>query len=216
MNFVQFLNLASGTAANGANAGKSQISLIVMMVLLFAVMYFVMIRPQKKKQKEEQQMRDSIEVGDEITTIGGIVGRVVTVKDDSLIIETGAERNRIKIMRWAISTNNTANEKLEAERAAAKEAQEAEKKKSVKDMSDAELRAKISRLQLEKQYADLSRQTEPVSKGKKFVEGIMTKSGENIGTQLTTYVMGTAVNKALAGVFKDEAIVNPKKGQKDK
>lgn len=124
MNFVQFLNLASGTAANGANAGKSQISLIVMMVLLFAVMYFVMIRPQKKKQKEEQQMRDSIEVGDEITTIGGIVGRVVTVKDDSLIIETGAERNRIKIMRWAISTNNTANEKLEAERAAAKEAQE--------------------------------------------------------------------------------------------
>ena len=51
MNLVQFLNLASGTAANGANAGKSQISLIVMMVLLFAVMYFVMIRPQKKKQK---------------------------------------------------------------------------------------------------------------------------------------------------------------------
>ena len=74
MNLVQFLNLASGTAANGANAGKSQISLIVMMVLLFGVMYFVMIRPQKKKQKEEQQMRDSIEVGDEITTIGGIVG----------------------------------------------------------------------------------------------------------------------------------------------
>lgn len=96
------------------------------------------------------------------------------------------------------------------------ETQEPEKKKSVKDMSDAELRVKISRLQLEKQYADLSRQTEPVSKGKKFVEGIMTKSGENIGTQLTTYVMGTAVNKALAGVFKDEAIVNPKKGQKDK
>ena len=51
MNLVQFLNLASGTAANGANAGKSQISLIVMMVLLFGVMYFVMIRPQKKKQK---------------------------------------------------------------------------------------------------------------------------------------------------------------------
>ena len=96
------------------------------------------------------------------------------------------------------------------------EAQEAEKKKSVKDMSDAELRAKISRLQLEKQYSDLSRQTEPVSKGKKFVENIMTKSGENIGTQLTTYVMGTAVNKALKGVFNDDAIINPKKGQKDK
>ena len=141
MNLVQFLNLASGTAANGANAGKSQISLIVMMVLLFAVMYFVMIRPQTKKQKEEQQMRDSIEVGDEITTIGGIVGRVVTVKDDSLIIETGAERNRIKIMRWAISTN-TANEKLEAERAAAKEAQEAEK---AAKMEEAKAKSKASR-----------------------------------------------------------------------
>lgn len=143
MNLVQFLNLASGTAANGANAGKSQISLIVMMVLLFGVMYFVMIRPQKKKQKEEQQMRDSIEVGDEITTIGGIVGRVVTVKDDSLIIETGAERNRIKIMRWAISTNNTANEKLEAERAAAKEAQEAAEKAA--KMEEAKAKSKASR-----------------------------------------------------------------------
>lgn len=112
------------------------------------------------------------------------------------------------------ATKKKAKEKVKEK--AKEEAQEAEKKKSVKDMSDAELRAKISRLQLEKQYADLSRQTEPVSKGKKFVEGIMTKSGENIGTQLTTYVMGTAVNKALAGVFKDEAIVNPKKGQKDK
>ena len=97
MNLVQFLNLASGTAANGAASGKSQISLIVMMVLLFGVMYFVMIRPQKKKQKEEQQMRDSIEVGDEITTIGGIVGRVVTVKDDSLIIETGAEETESRL-----------------------------------------------------------------------------------------------------------------------
>ena len=140
MNLVQFLNLASGTAANGANAGKSQISLIVMMVLLFGVMYFVMIRPQKKKQKEEQ--RDSIEVGDEITTIGGIVGRVVTVKDDSIIIETGADRNKIKIMRWAISTNNTANEKLEAERAAAKEAQEAEK---AARMEEAKAKSKASR-----------------------------------------------------------------------
>ena len=106
MNLVQFLNLASGTAANGANAGKSQISLIVMMVLLFAVMYFVMIRPQKKKQKEEQQMRDSIEVGDEITTIGGIVGIVCAIadKDDTLVIETGSDRTKIRFRRSAISS----------------------------------------------------------------------------------------------------------------
>ena len=87
----------------------------------------LMIRPQKKKQKEEQAMRDNLQIGDEITTIGGIVGKIVTVKDDSLIIETGADRNRMKITRWAISQNNTANEKLAAERAAAKEAAEKEK-----------------------------------------------------------------------------------------
>lgn len=137
MNFVQFLDVSSGVTGN-----KSSVSLIVMMVLMFAVMYFVMIRPQKKKQKEEQQMRDNVEVGDEITTIGGIVGRVATVKDDSLIIETGVERNRMKIMRWAISTNNTANEKLEAERAAAREAQEAEK---AARMEEAKAKSKASR-----------------------------------------------------------------------
>ena len=103
MNLVQFLNLASGTAANGANAGKSQISLIVMMVLLFAVMYFVMIRPQKKKQKEEQQMRDSIEVGDEITTIGGIVGKIVMVNPNTIVIETSDDRVRMELTKWAVS-----------------------------------------------------------------------------------------------------------------
>ena len=109
---------------------------------MFAMLYFLMIRPENKRKKEAQNLRDSLTVGDEITTIGGIVGRVVTVKDDSLIIETGAERNRIKIMRWAISTNNTANEKLEAERAAAKEAQEAEK---AAKMEEAKAKSKASR-----------------------------------------------------------------------
>ena len=114
MNLVQFLNLASGTAANGANAGKSQISLIVMMVLLFGVMYFVMIRPQKKKQKEEQQMRDSIEVGDEITTIGGIVGKIVAVKDDFIVFETSEDRVRIQVAKWAISTTGKAKTEEQA------------------------------------------------------------------------------------------------------
>ncbi len=126
------ISLMASTAqtANGA-ASQNPTSMIIMMVALFAVMYFVMIRPQKKKQKEEQTMRDTIQIGDEITTIGGIIGRVVTVKEDSLVIETGADRNKMKITRWAVSTNNTANEKAEAERQAAKEAQEAEKKKKM-------------------------------------------------------------------------------------
>ena len=80
-------------------------------------------------------MRESTQVGDEITTIGGIMGRVVTVKEDSLIIETGADRNKMKIARWAIQTNNTANEKIQAEREAAKAAAQKEKeaKKSKKE-----------------------------------------------------------------------------------
>lgn len=113
--------------ATQASSKGSNWTMILMMVAVFAVMYFLMIRPQKKKQKEEQAMRDNLQIGDEITTIGGIVGKIVTVKDDSLIIETGADRNRMKITRWAISQNNTANEKLAAERAAAKEAAEKEK-----------------------------------------------------------------------------------------
>jgi preprotein translocase subunit YajC len=122
MNYLTLLAASTGAATKG-----SSWTMILMMVGVFAVMYFLMIRPQKKKQKEEQAMRDNLQIGDEITTIGGIVGRIVTVKDDSLIIETGADRNRMKITRWAISQNNTANEKLAAERAAAKEAAEKEK-----------------------------------------------------------------------------------------
>ena len=129
MNFMTLL-MGMGQTAAGGNAGAQQsnpFSMFIIMAVMFGAMYIFMIRPQKKKQKEEQQMRDSLQIGDEITTIGGIIGRVVTIKDDSLIIETGADRNKMKITRWAIQTNNTANEKAEAERAAAKEAQEAER-----------------------------------------------------------------------------------------
>ena len=129
MNYFALMNFGGAAGTSGAAGGQQSggIGMIIMLVAMFAIMYFLMIRPQKKKQKEAQAMRDNIEIGDEITTIGGIVGRVVTVKDDSLIIETGADRNKMKITRWAVGSNNTANEKMEAERQAAKEAAEAEK-----------------------------------------------------------------------------------------
>ncbi len=143
------MNYVYALAANGSGAlagGKSSMSMILMLVAMFAVMYFLMIRPQKKKQKEEQAMRDNIEIGDEITTIGGIVGRVVTVKEDSLIIETGADRNKMKITRWAVGSNNTANEKAEAERQAAKEAAEAEKQAKMEESREkSEARRKKSK-----------------------------------------------------------------------
>ena len=128
----------------GEGTKQNSWTTLLLMGGLFVVMYFMMIRPQKKKQKEEQEMRDAIQIGDEITTIGGICGRVVTVKEDSLVIETGADKTKMKITRWAIQTNNTADDRIQAERAAqaaAKEAEKSEKKKgkrSKKNDSDDE------------------------------------------------------------------------------
>ncbi len=118
--------------ATDASSSSSSLMMIIPMILIFALMYFMMIRPQKKQQKIEQEMRNNLKIGDEITTIGGIMGRIVTVKDDSLIIETGADRNKMKITRWAVQANNTAMERDRQEREAAKAAAEkakAEKKK---------------------------------------------------------------------------------------
>ncbi len=135
MDFIYLLAPAgASTGATGA-AGGNQWTFIVMIGVMVAMMFF-MNRSQKKKQKEEQEKRDNVQIGDEITTIGGIMGRVITVKEDSLIIETGADRNKMKIAKWAISTNNTADEKAAAEREAAKAAAEAEKQKKMEEAAE--------------------------------------------------------------------------------
>ena len=103
---MYLLPLTAGTQ----NTTTSPILTIGLLVVMFAVMYFVMIRPQKKKQKAEEKMRSEIEVGDEITTIGGIVGKVVIVKEDSLVIETGSDRSKMRIRRWAVGSNDTNKE----------------------------------------------------------------------------------------------------------
>lgn len=131
--------LLEATSAGGTSGG-SQYTMIIMLVVMFALMYFMMIRPQKKRQKEEQEMRNAVDIGDEITTIGGICGKVVAVKDDTIVIETGSDRVKIKFKKYAIQTNHTANEKLQAERDAAKAEMEAKRaeKKSKKSKKDAE------------------------------------------------------------------------------
>lgn len=81
----------------------------VIMGLFIVGMYFLLIRPNSKRKKQEDQMRSSLEVGDEITTIGGICGRIVSIKDDSdtFIIETGSDRDKIKIKKWAVASCET-------------------------------------------------------------------------------------------------------------
>lgn len=122
-----FFNLLNAGGDSNATGGTGQFSMIIMLVAMVAVMYFVMIRPQKKKQAEEQKLRDSIQIGDDVTTIGGISGRIVTVKEDSVVIETGADRTKVKFMRWAIQTNDTANARMAEEKAALEAAKNAEK-----------------------------------------------------------------------------------------
>lgn len=100
-------------------------SSIIMIVAMLAVFYFMLIRPENKRKKEAEQMRSSVKTGDKITTIGGIVGVVVNVKEDKIVLETGADQVRIEFAKWAISTNETAAENAKAE---AKKAQEAKAK----------------------------------------------------------------------------------------
>ena len=110
MNFMQNLLLLTGNAAN-ADAQQGGLLATLMsflpLILIVVLMYFMMIRPQKKRQKEEQQMRNNLRVGDELTTIGGIKGRVVSIKDDTITIESGADRTKVQFMKWAIQSVET-------------------------------------------------------------------------------------------------------------
>jgi len=87
---------------------------ILMLVVMFGIMYLLLIRPQKKRDKETAQMRNNLQVGDEVVTIGGIIGRVVVIKEDYLMIETSSDRSKIRVKRWAIQSNETVQEIAEA------------------------------------------------------------------------------------------------------
>ena len=106
-------------------AGASMGSTVIMLVLMVGVFYFMLIRPENKRKKEAEAMRGAVKTGDKITTIGGIIGTVVNVKEDKVVIETSADQVRIEFAKWAISTNETA---AEAKKAEAKKAQEAKAK----------------------------------------------------------------------------------------
>jgi preprotein translocase subunit YajC len=109
---TNFLPLVADGAPGGGNQSSSMIFMVLFYVAIFAALYFFLIRPNSKKKKEEAQLRNSLEIGDEITTIGGIMGRVVAIKDDedAIIIETGSDRVKMKFKKWCISTVDTVKE----------------------------------------------------------------------------------------------------------
>lgn len=135
MTSFQFLTTA---APAGAAQGGGMFSMVISMVLIFGVMYFILIRPQKKKDKEVAQMRSNMEVGDEIVSIGGIVGIVVSLKEDTVLIETGSDRSKIRFLRNAIQQNNTAAERVAAANAAAKSAKASSKEEKPSKAEKAE------------------------------------------------------------------------------
>ena len=123
MNYL--LAMTSQTAANSNTAAGSS-GMVMILFMVFVIAYFaVIMRKDKKKQQDEQSMRESVKVGDEVLTIGGVVGRVVTVREDSIDIETGADRIKIRFTKQAIAKNITADKKAEEiKQAKMKEAKE--------------------------------------------------------------------------------------------
>lgn len=96
------------TAANSTTSSKGNlIVMILIYALIFGAMYLLLIRPQRKKQKEEKKMRENLMVGDEIVTIGGIYGRVISLKEDTIVIESNSDHSKLTVARWALQSNLT-------------------------------------------------------------------------------------------------------------
>lgn len=128
------------------NSGTGSWWIILVYVGLFAVLYLLLIRPNSKKRKQEQEMRNNIAIGDDITTIGGIQGRIIAVKEDedAFVIETGPDRTKMKFKKWAISSVDTVKDTPEKSKEdKLKELQEArEAKKAAKQAAKEEKKAK--------------------------------------------------------------------------
>ena len=116
-NVYQLLTTAAAATGESGDIWGSLLSYTPIVIVIIAF-YFVLIRPQQKKDKEDKAMRENLDIGDEIVTAGGIIGRIVSIKDDTLVIETGSDRSKIRITKWAVSQNLTAAEAAKAAKAA--------------------------------------------------------------------------------------------------
>ena len=108
--------------ASTATGGLGGMSSILFLVIIFVVFYFFLIRPENKRKKKLTEMRNNISIGDEIVTIGGIMGKVVQVTEDTITFETGEDRVRMQVTKWAISSNVREEKQRAAQEAAAKAA----------------------------------------------------------------------------------------------
>ena len=109
MNFNMYLAAEQAEQAQGGG-GMSILVMVIYLAVIFGAMYFLLIRPQRKKTKEEKKMRENLQVGDEIVTIGGIYGRVISLKEDTIVIESESDHSKLTIARWALQQNRTVHD----------------------------------------------------------------------------------------------------------
>lgn len=110
--YIQLLVDTAGAAnaaaeGQGGNSVVALLTTIVPLVLMIGIFYFLLIRPEKKRSKKMKEMLDNLQVADEVVTTGGIIGRVLSVKEDTVLIETGSDRTRIRVLRSSIAENRT-------------------------------------------------------------------------------------------------------------
>ena len=123
-------DIAYAASTSGAASGTGMGSTILMIVLMIAIFYFLMIRPENKRKKQAEEMRSSLKKGDWLTTIGGVYGRVVSITDRTVVIETSEDRVRIEFLKSAIGSVGTLDEQAAAAQRSSrksKKAAEAEK-----------------------------------------------------------------------------------------
>lgn len=97
-------------AAEGGSTAGQLLGAFIPLILVVVIFYFFLIRPQKKKDKKDAEMRKNLQVGDEVVTVGGVVGIVFQVKEDTVVVETGGDRSKIRVKKWAIAQNLTVHE----------------------------------------------------------------------------------------------------------
>ena len=113
---MDILSLMAATAADPARQGNGLTSIlftVVPLALMLVVFYFLLIRPEKKRAKKDKEMRENLQVADEVVTIGGIIGRVLSIQEETVVVETGSDRNRIRVLKTAIAENRTAHDDVE-------------------------------------------------------------------------------------------------------
>jgi len=113
---MELFQLMAATTTDPTQGGMNWTSLLFTFVPLLGmvvIFYFLLIRPEKKRAKKEKEMRENIQVADEVVTIGGIIGRVLSIQEDTIVVETGSDRNRIRVLKTAIAENRTAHDDVE-------------------------------------------------------------------------------------------------------